>query len=108
MSLLAAVTSDDNITFKKENRWKEVWRRLRKDHVAMFGFFVISAMIILTLIADFIVPYDYPKTKKNETYNYNRAKAAFVTSDSRGGVLKRRTAELNLFFYGTYNMKPYG
>lgn len=46
------------MTFKKENRWKEVWRRLKKDRLAMFGLVVISLMVILALLADFIIPYD--------------------------------------------------
>ena len=58
MSLTAAASTEENVIFKKENRWKEVWRRLRKDHVAMFGFFVIGTMLFLVLIADIIVPYE--------------------------------------------------
>ena len=46
------------IVFRKESRWKEVWRRLKKDRLAMFGLAVISTMIILALLADFIVSYE--------------------------------------------------
>jgi len=45
------------MSFKKESRWKEVWRRLKKDRVAMIGLFIICVMIFFALIADFIVPY---------------------------------------------------
>ncbi|MDR1377776.1 MAG: ABC transporter permease [Synergistaceae bacterium] len=44
-------------TFKKGNRWKEVWRRLKKDRVAMLGFFIICVVIFFALAADLIVPY---------------------------------------------------
>lgn len=44
--------------FKKESRWKEVWRRLKKDRLAMFGLVVISLMIFFALLADVIVPYE--------------------------------------------------
>ncbi len=50
-------TAANDMTFKKEGRWKEVWRRLKKDRLAMFGLTVISSMILLALLADFIVPY---------------------------------------------------
>lgn len=46
------------ITFKKEGQWKEVWRRLKKDRLAMFGLVVISFLIICSLLANFIVPYE--------------------------------------------------
>jgi peptide/nickel transport system permease protein len=51
-------TANGILTFKKESRWKEVWRRLKKDRVAMLGLFIICAMIFFAIIADFIVPYD--------------------------------------------------
>jgi peptide/nickel transport system permease protein len=50
-------TRTDILTFKKENRWKEVWRRLKKDRVAMLGLFIISLVIFFALAADLIVPY---------------------------------------------------
>jgi peptide/nickel transport system permease protein len=47
----------DILTFKKESRWKEVWRRLKKDRLAMFGLVVISFLILCAVLADLIVPY---------------------------------------------------
>ena len=44
-------TAANDMTFKKEGRWKEVWRRLKKDRLAMFGLTVISSMILLALLA---------------------------------------------------------
>jgi len=44
--------------FKKESRWKEVWRRLKKDRLAMFALAVISAMILVAVFADLIVSYE--------------------------------------------------
>ena len=44
--------------FKKESRWKEVWRRLKKDRLAMFALAVIGAMILVAVLADFIVSYE--------------------------------------------------
>jgi peptide/nickel transport system permease protein len=50
-------TTADILVFKKGNRWKEVWRRLKKDRVAMLGFFIICVVIFCALAADLIVPY---------------------------------------------------
>ena len=44
--------------FKKESRWKEVWRRLKKDRLAMFALAVICAMILVAVFADLIVSYE--------------------------------------------------
>jgi peptide/nickel transport system permease protein len=52
-----STTTDGVLTFKKENRWKEVWRRLKKDRVAMLGLFIISVIIFFALAADLIIPY---------------------------------------------------
>lgn len=46
------------MVFKKESRWKEVWRRLKKDKLAMFALAVISFMLIVAIFADFIASYD--------------------------------------------------
>ena len=51
-------TTTGIIIFKKESRWKEVWRRLKKDRLAMFALAVISLMILLAVFADLIVPYE--------------------------------------------------
>ena len=45
------------LAYKKESRWKEVWRRLKKDWVAMLGLVIICGMVFFALAADFIVPY---------------------------------------------------
>ncbi|MDR1378738.1 MAG: ABC transporter permease [Synergistaceae bacterium] len=57
MSSDALGTTADILVFKKGNRWKEVWRRLKKDRVAMLGFFIICVVIFCALAADLIVPY---------------------------------------------------
>ena len=46
------------ISFKKESQIKEVWRRLKKDKLAMFGLTVITLMIVIALSAPLICPYD--------------------------------------------------
>ncbi len=51
-------TTPGVMIFKKESRWKEVWRRLKKDRLAMFALAVISAMILVAVFADLIVSYE--------------------------------------------------
>ena len=46
------------LSFKKESQVKEVWRRLKKDKLAMFGLTVITLMIVIALCAPLIRPYE--------------------------------------------------
>jgi len=50
--------ADGVLIFKKESRFKEIWRRLKKDRVAMAGLFIIGFMILVALAAGLIVSYD--------------------------------------------------
>jgi peptide/nickel transport system permease protein len=45
------------LVFKKEKRGKEVWRRLKKDKLAVFGLFVMCFFVLMAICADFITPY---------------------------------------------------
>ncbi len=42
---------------KKQNRAKEVWRRLRKSKTAMVGLTIVFVLVFCALFADFISPY---------------------------------------------------
>ena len=55
---VSAVNPADALTFRKESRLKEIWRRLKKDRVAMAGLFIMSFMLIIALGAGLIVSYD--------------------------------------------------
>lgn len=39
--------------------WKDAWHRLSKNKLAMFGFFVLIALVILSLITPWIAPFGY-------------------------------------------------
>lgn len=43
---------------KKKSLWAETWHRLKKSKLAMFGLYVLLALIILALLADVIYDYD--------------------------------------------------
>lgn len=56
-SLMNLTEQPLEVSFKKESRFKEVWRRLRKDKLAMFGLSVIVFLIIVSLCAPLFAPY---------------------------------------------------
>ncbi len=44
---------------KQRSQWAEVWRRLRKNRMAMFGLVVILIIIFTAIFADVVAPYSY-------------------------------------------------
>ncbi len=44
---------------KKESQLSQIMGRLKKNKVAMFGFFLILILILVALLAPYIMPYDY-------------------------------------------------
>jgi len=44
---------------KKKSQWGMVWRRLKRNKLAMFGLVIILILIILAIFAPFIAPFDY-------------------------------------------------
>ena len=51
--------SGKTATMKSEAGLRDVWRRLRKNHLAMFGLFVVALLLFFALTADIIAPYKY-------------------------------------------------
>lgn len=46
------------VMFKKQSQTKEVWRRFKKNKGALIGLVMLSAILIILLLADFITPYE--------------------------------------------------
>lgn len=46
-------------TYRKQNQWKEVWRRMRKNKAAMIGLVIFAIFALVAIFADLIVPYEY-------------------------------------------------
>jgi len=43
--------------FKKKSQGKEIWRRMSRNKIAMVGLFILTLILLCTLFADLIVPY---------------------------------------------------
>jgi peptide/nickel transport system permease protein len=50
---------------KKRSQLAEVWRRLKKNNMAMAGLAILSVIILLAIFADVIAPYDSVAIKQN-------------------------------------------
>lgn len=50
---------------KKRSQWAEIWRRLKKNKMAMFGLSIITVIVLAAVFADFIADYDNVVIKQN-------------------------------------------
>ena len=52
-------------TTKKRSQWKEVWKRLKKNKMALLGLFLLTILILLALFANVIADYETVVIKQN-------------------------------------------
>lgn len=57
--------NDSKVNKRKRSQWAEVWRRLRKNKMAMLGLTIIVILILLALFADIIADYEEVAIKMN-------------------------------------------
>lgn len=50
---------------RKRSQWREVWRMLVKNKMAMVGLFILVVLVLLALFADVIADYDTVVIKQN-------------------------------------------
>lgn len=50
---------------KKKSQWGEVWRRLKKNHMAMIGLIIMIILILLAVFANQIADYEEVAIKQN-------------------------------------------
>lgn len=52
-------------TNKKRSQWREVWRMLKKNKMALVGLGILAILVLLALFADVIADYDTVVIKQN-------------------------------------------
>lgn len=57
--------SSVEIVNKKRSQLSEVWRRLKKNKMAMIGLTILGIIVLLAIFADIIAPYDSVAIKQN-------------------------------------------
>lgn len=53
-----SLTEEEAVSFKKKSHLKEVWRRMKKNRMAVVGLCIFMVIIFCTIFADLIVGYD--------------------------------------------------
>ncbi|MGI6782755.1 MAG: ABC transporter permease [Aminivibrio sp.] len=54
--IIASIDGPD-VVLKKQSQLAEIWRRLKKDRLALFGLVTITLLILVAVFADVIAPY---------------------------------------------------
>ncbi len=74
---------------KKHSLWLDVLRRLNKNKMAMFGLYVILALIFIAIFADFIAPYGYDEQNLDIVRQPPSFAHPFGTDSSGRDILSR-------------------
>ena len=55
----APAASGDEPVYIRFRLWKEVWRRLKKNKMALVSLFILLVIVIFALFPSVIAPYGY-------------------------------------------------
>jgi len=58
-------TTEKKTPNKKRSQWAEVWRRIKKNKMAMAGLIILTVLVLGAIFADFIADYDEVVIKQN-------------------------------------------
>lgn len=68
--------SNTNTSNKKRSQWVEVWRRLKRNKMAVLGLIILIVLVLLALFADVIANYDNVVIKQNLAHRLQGPSAA--------------------------------
>ena len=73
----------------KNRKFKEVWRRLRKNKAAVFGLVIIALLLVTALFAPLIAPYHYDEQNLDEAFISPSALHVMGTDNFGRDILSR-------------------
>lgn len=68
--------SNTNTSNKKRSQWVEVWRRLKRNKMAILGLIILIILVLLAVFADVIANYDNVVIKQNLAHRLQGPSAA--------------------------------
>lgn len=68
--------SNTNTSNKKRSQWVEVWRRLKRNKMAILGLIILIVLVLLAIFADVIANYDNVVIKQNLAHRLQGPSAA--------------------------------
>ena len=74
---------------KKRSQWKEVWRRLRQNKMAMLGLGILIFLVIIALSADLLFPRGFDDQVISRRFQMPNKEFWFGTDNFGRGILDR-------------------
>lgn len=74
---------------KKTSQFKQVWKRLRKNKLALVGLGIIIVLILIAIFADFIAPYSFDEQNLQATLQFPSSKHIFGTDEFGRDIFSR-------------------
>jgi peptide/nickel transport system permease protein len=89
MNTESIVRSGPVESYRKQSQLKEVWRRLRKNKLAIVGMAIVFGLIIMALFADQLAPYDYAVQNVKDRFLYPSFSHPLGTDNLGRDILSR-------------------
>ncbi len=89
MQMNTMVESITNAAFKKRSRLSEIWKRLKKNKLAIVGMVILLVLVLVAVFADYISPYPYDIQNYSETFLKPSWKHLFGTDNFGRDILSR-------------------
>lgn len=86
-------------TSVRDDYWRDGWRRLKANRMAMLGFWMLISLVVMALIGPFLTPYTYYETHLN-LKNLSPSREFWFGTDELGRDLFTRVwwgARISLF-----------
>ena len=83
------VVTSQGETLKPHSQWGDVWRRLRRNKLAMVGMFIVIILVLVAIFADQIAPYAYNEEDFRNRMLFPCAAHPFGTDNQGRDILSR-------------------
>lgn len=83
------IEEDKVVKRKKTSQLMEVWKRLKRNKLALAGLFVIIILILVAVFADFIAPYPYAEQNLKAAFQFPSSKHIFGTDEFGRDIFSR-------------------
>lgn len=74
---------------RRFRRTQEIWRRLRRNKLAMVGLFILAALIFCAIFADYIAPYRYDQFDPSKQFQPPSSEHIFGTDNFGADIFSR-------------------
>jgi len=85
----AELQYNENVVIKKRSQFQEVWRRLKKNRLALVGLAMLLILVLMAMFADVIAPYPYDKQNYSEIMQAPSLKHLAGTDEFGRDILSR-------------------